>query len=58
MPTNKKREVTNELVRVFWEDGVKKGILFKNGHTEFYILRHANNDQIDELLGTKSEISK
>lgn len=51
-------EITQEIVRVFWEDGVKKGILFKNGHTEFFLLRSANNDQIDQLLGTKMEIDK
>ncbi len=54
----KKLEVTQEVVRVFWEDGVKKGIMFKNGHIEFFVLRYASNDQIDQFLGTKMDLDK
>lgn len=58
MSDQKIREVTQEIVRVFYEDGVKKGVMFKNGKTEFFMLRPATNDHIDELLGTKMEAGK
>lgn len=48
-------KVTQEVVRIFWENGTKKAVLFKNGTTEFMMLRNATNDQIDELLEVNKE---
>lgn len=48
--------VKQEIVRVFYEDDKKVGILFKNGVTEFYMLRPATNDHIDQLLSINDKI--
>lgn len=51
-------QATQEIVRVFWENGVPRGIMLKNGHTEFFTVRHATNDSIDQFLNVQTELKK
>lgn len=44
-------KIINQIVRVFIDGEEKKAVMFSNGHHEIFLLKRANNDQIDLLLG-------
>lgn len=52
------RKVVWESVRVFYEDGEKKMVLFRNGETKFMLLKEINNDEIDRYLNVESPVTK
>lgn len=44
------KTVVSEVVLVFKEGNVPVAVLRQNGTTEFFVLRHANKEQVAQLL--------